>query len=439
MYTIPVYITALIESSAGTAYAVSEQTSELPVTQFGDWFPRGGFVMYPDRRASRLRIWTDVDGVDYQVIRAEFKLTASSTGNFAYALVEDHISLTGDNLGFKYLPAPGGLDQSNRVMVSETGAPGVFEAERVYYAGKSGHDRVTGFAVNALPVSTGQFGEYPLFVICHDSIWGLEQGADPSVAFNRMAPVSNNVGAAREALIANADQSVIVGHTDGLYVVTGSEARRFSEPVDDLLEGNLDGAALGYDDQNDVLLVSLPGPGLTYVYSFEFGAWYQVDPVYRLFFTDVPELIGIGPDGAPSIASQEDPGERVIEIRTRPLSLGAVNQLKRIMHSALRGWFSRETKQAARSALTFRIWGVAEDRSEVLIHQTEIFPQQGAGDPASGSEQTDLHFRPRYGSFYGYIIGLEGTLSAGLIREFQLNFEVRYAHRIRNQFAKTES
>ena len=118
------------------------------------------------------------------------------------------------------------LRHSNRLMQSEVSNPFVFARAGVVSVG---HTTITGMAAATHALSEGQFGEYPLYVFCHDGIWAMSTGADG--LFNARQPVSRDKCMSPQAIIPT-DRAVVFATSQGLKILRGAEVRTLSAPLD---------------------------------------------------------------------------------------------------------------------------------------------------------------------------------------------------------------
>lgn len=286
-----------------------------------DWFPfytgepmggsvysvlTNGVFSYPDRRARKIVVWEkdemifDPNTNEYNhITRASADLVQSQTQNFSY--------LTGfwpaDSTHVTFYPES--VNQrmnyySNRVQVSEVNAPFSFLAERTYYVGRSAGQEVIGFATNTLAVSEGQFGQYPVYVMCSDSIWALEQSQDPLVAFARISPVSLSHGAASTKQICNVGRFSAFVYQDGIFLIAGNEIEEISQAINNYPGSEeLDFSTLVLASRqragDNELLIS--DGNTVYVYNLRYQRWYSINRQRIKWFTQAGFLYGIDSQG----------------------------------------------------------------------------------------------------------------------------------------------
>lgn len=310
----------------------------------------GQVFSYPDRRAKRLFVWENDSGY---VLKSVTPLTASNTQNFSYIA----IGLPSNGASFtKTLPASTVNNRmnhaANRVQVSETNSPFTFLAGLTYYIGQSSNNVITAFAMNTLAISEGQFGQYPLYVFCKNSIWALEQGADPSIAFQRRSPVSLSHGVSSEKQITNLGRSIVFVYDDGIHVLYGSKIDEISQPIGNYPSKTvIDFSSLNISSRkrsgNDELLLS--DSQRVYIFSTEYQRWYQVNQAHKFWFKLDGRLYSLGTDNK-VYDHQELSAEAVTyKVVYDPIHFGKPDTLKRLYVVYLRGEISNLTMKVTPS------------------------------------------------------------------------------------------
>ena len=110
----------------------------------------------------------------------------------------------------------------NKIYESEEANPFVFPLDgRHTFTGK-----VLGVAVATTALSTGQFGQFPLYVFTDDGIWALETGNDGSFVTSK--PVSRDVCINPDS-ITTIDNAVVFVTEKGVMMISGSQVANLSE------------------------------------------------------------------------------------------------------------------------------------------------------------------------------------------------------------------
>jgi len=291
-----------------------------------------GIIGYPDKRAKECKIYVLDDGVYKRLI--SLKLTASKYMNFAYYHTDKFNSwkfteligtlLTGGALwnfnmiwlgyyrtGLLKLPVTNPLNteippdneiiDTNRIQISEVNNPFYYPAENSYQVGTG---TILACETNTEPLSTGQYGEYPLIVFTTKGIWTLFQGQG-DVLFSSVKPLNGEVAISKDQIISTGT-GVTYSTERGLYLIEGRTVTDLTQ----LLRGlpNLDiqavnnyilrlnhinlvqlvdslslidakgytlGAKTGFDKKNNELYVTNNNYNYSYVFSFESKLWHK--------------------------------------------------------------------------------------------------------------------------------------------------------------------
>lgn len=213
-------------------------------------YPRPyAFIICPDVRAkyADISVHKEIDGTELDtVIRVEMKEhpfldcsywygdisreivdfeTDADTMN-RYPIQKNHqVSINGTTIDL-YSYQRGGRSYTdvipNKIYESEEANPFVFPLDgRHTFTGK-----VLGVAVATTALSTGQFGQFPLYVFTDDGIWALETGNDGSFVTSK--PVSRDVCINPDS-ITTIDNAVVFVTEKGVMMISGSQVANLSE------------------------------------------------------------------------------------------------------------------------------------------------------------------------------------------------------------------
>jgi len=345
-----------------------------------------GIIGYPDKRARECKIYVLDDGIYKRLI--SLKLTASKYMNYAYYHTDKFNSgkydlignmITGGALwnfnmiwlgyyrtGLLKLPVTNPLNteippdneiiDTNRIQISEVNNPFYYPAENSYQVGTG---TILACATNTEPLSTGQYGEYPLIVFTTKGIWTLFQGQG-DVLFSSVKPLNGEVAISKDQIISTGT-GVTYSTERGLYLIEGRTVTVLTQ----LLRGlpNLDiqavnnyilrlnhinlvqlvdslslidakgytlGAKTGFDKKNNELYVTNNNYNYSYVFSFESKLWHKTSESYRILVNSYPELLGLHDDGSNdgvfSVSQDSFVTPVTVMLTTRPCKLdGEVN------------------------------------------------------------------------------------------------------------------
>lgn len=403
--------------------------------------------VYPSRNASYIEVWADYSGTykrlpstrsgstgrtraddepqdqEEAVPQARIKLVASLRNNFAYDpyLLRFDIPATppeypdgSDDLLF-YSEQNGAEHQPGRTYASDPLNPFKLTAARTYYT--ETREAVTAFGVNAMPISSGQFGEYPLYIFTQNSISTLEQVNDPAIAFGRISPVSMSIGCAGPQAIANTGRALLFASKYGVYALPSDLTAPISRPINPLITENMEGVSLGYYQQGDTQELWICAPEAsneTYCYSLKHQRWFSISGRRRHFIADATgRLYSIGEDypGVTDGLWQEEASvaaQTPIEIRTGELPFGMPDTPKRIWNIMVR-------------------WNADPEQTILNLNRVDT---NGTIIPLIPSDTKGPQARPRAGSGLIYTLRIAGTLAPDhWIESFDVRMEARYPHK----------
>ncbi len=338
---------------------------------------------YPDSRATKLEILTDDGTGQYYKIQS-FNLKKSTSGNYAYYHSDNFdINLTfelgsGKNFGWLYFYSEfteaeqinielylvaQTLSDSNRIQVSEVNNPFYFPAENSYQVGIG---KIIACAANTEPLSTGQFGEYPLQVFTSKGIWAMMQGQG-DVVFSNIVPSGSEVIKEGTTPVSTGNAVVFLNEKDWIFALSGRDIRRLSTPLDnpqsvdflnnvnlqyfiahanivqlsdyvdtDSLKVYMSGALLGFDKENNELLITNESYDYSYIFSFDSGFWYKISESYSVLINNYPFLEGLNSRGLIRISTETSTDKVQALFVTREQSLDFNEIYKKIDRSLIR-------------------------------------------------------------------------------------------------------
>lgn len=296
-------------------------------------------IGYNDSRAYRMAIVL-ADGT----VLLDTPLKKNIGMNFAYYHSE---SFTVDNSAGNYrdlLTAGGTLAitipeaietpfDSNRIQVSEIQNPLIYPAANSYQVGTG---NIIALAAGSEPLSTGQFGQFPLQVFTSKGIWALEIGSG-AVLYSNILPVNGEVADNAKNIISLMG-GVLYSTEKGLFIIFGRNVTELSEIVEGVPDAfnqstemvslctvakftpNIQGAVqevdfieylnsnnchIGYDQVNKELIVTKSTDGYpSFIYSFESKLWTTVGRTYELLINSWPRLYGVDSESIYDLSSE---------------------------------------------------------------------------------------------------------------------------------------
>lgn len=306
-----------IRTDTGTYQRISEEVLTLPGT---DLTIHDDLLVYPDRRVESFQVYVDSSGWK---LGAEYEAVASENLNLAYAQVPNPIDLSSPSGDMPSLSVNAEHDHDgNRMLVSGTNQPRDLRAGGTYFAGDGPNDTIVGFGSNAEPVSEGQYGGFPLFALCRQSIFAFEPAPanTEDVAFNQRVPLSTERGCVGRYAFTTVDNLIAFASRDGVYLIDGSVSfDSLSEPISSgtfvkAFAGCLGaGTALGTLNNANIDRVEIwvASGVLTFVYSPRHGRWHILDRARSYFHDYRGTLYGVSKrteegDGDDEPAGQPD-------------------------------------------------------------------------------------------------------------------------------------
>jgi hypothetical protein len=147
-----------------------------------------GIVTYTEVEDSDITqgTWT-VSRNKFSKLKYEYKLKASDNANFSYFINENLKPEFVEGKTYIEIPSESNRNQifQSGLKVSEVNNPFNFPAKNTYTIGNG---RALNLSSNAMRVSEGQFGQYPLYVFTEDGVYALQIGTD--VLYITQAPIS---------------------------------------------------------------------------------------------------------------------------------------------------------------------------------------------------------------------------------------------------------
>lgn len=344
-----------------------------------------------------------------------------------------------------YIPTPltTGFD-TNRLQVSEIQNPMVFPARYSYQVGTGDG---LALAAGSEPLSTGQFGQFPLQAFSSKGIWALEIGNNDFL-YSHVLPVNGEV-------INNPNNVIPIGMgvvyttQKGVFIIAGRDVQEISEVVEGSIDLNfiqlpevqgavsmpnfislssslslipflsyLSESKMGYDHLNRELLITNQNYRYSYIFSFESNTWTKVSPVYRLLVNAYPTLLGFTQDSCMNVSEEETAGFVDTLLITRPLSLDAPDFYKKIERCVLRADCSP---------------GQGRTVGWYLFASDDLNTWQFiTGIQRMGSNLQDFMFQRSNGSAKYYILVFAGNISpSGEINRTDVTLSPRWMHKLR--------
>lgn len=328
---------------------------------------------YPDSRAITARVFIRQGGVIKLSLTKQ--LESYQSLNFSASRGEE-LSVT-----FSLLPA-GTLKtvttsyyDDNRVQATEINNPFYFPAINSY---RIGFGKILGMSTNAIALSQGQFGQFPIFCFTTDGIWTMNIGSGENL-INTITPLSRHVCNNPES-ITPIDGGTAFTTNKGLFIISGTQVIEISDLVNgthnsritgtvnyEAIANNpnlyeiksflcsvpfltyISGAKIAWDHSEDhkELIISNSTYNYSWVYNLKHKLWFKISQAWESFVTDYPRTFGYKTVDATYYQddlSEEDFSEYIpVHLETRPLKLSR-SLFKMLNRLLVQGYLSEPEK-----------------------------------------------------------------------------------------------
>lgn len=250
------------------------------------------------------------------------------------------------------------------VYVSEANNPFAFTSE---LSVSIGCNEIYALSSAVKAMSTGQFGQFPLYAFTDNGVWALETMANG--AYSARQPVARDVCVYAQS-ITQLDGAVAFATNRGIMLLEGSETLCLSNPLAGVSKHNAynlprlrevskmgdllinddgltfleyaRGCRMIYDYAGQRLFVYNPLVTYAYVYSLKDKAWGMALTDIAQGINSYPEALAIDETGKlVDLHNPEAKGKVEGFLLTRPLKLDAPNAMKTIRAVVQRGYFKQ--------------------------------------------------------------------------------------------------
>lgn len=289
-------------------------------------------------------------------------------------------------------------EQPNVLKVSAVDNPFYYPTAQTYKF----EGNIEGLASNAEAISTGQFGQYPLFVFTTEGIWAMAVDASGQGAYVSQSPFSREVCSGAVCPVSG---GIVFTTARGVMAISGGQVTELSAPLDGLegqmLENSdalmtaifgkagkdkdrtntpvpirvyLDGAKLAYNYLHNEVILSNTAYRYSYVYSLANQEWSMIDVTFDVTTNKYPELVVYNNSTTKRITFNDGNEANAVVAITRPVKVDTLD-FKRLRQAALRCTFE--------GGLNFYVLGSNDGASFVCITGKE-YPS------VNGNEPTDV-------------------------------------------------
>jgi hypothetical protein len=309
------------------------------------------FVYYPDPNAYKMEIYSTISGyTSYTKYTIPLKVHPFLAGSYAINWDSEPETTTTTSIpDISNDPIP----SSNRLYISETLNPYIYPSNNIYTVGSG---KILGMASVARPLSTGQLGQFCLFVFCSDGNYALSLNNEGT--YTNISAIQRDVCVNADS-ITTLDNEVVYLTSRGAAVTNASSIDMLSTmlngvpesiPDDIVSEYPLTAASISNLISSSYIAYDYPNQRIiffgttvnSFVYALDSQTWstartypirsvinvYPYAYIHKLYTTKIVKLDI--PD------SFEDDTERSGIIYTRPMKLDSYS-LKRIRQYRLEG------------------------------------------------------------------------------------------------------
>lgn len=311
------------------------------------------YLSYPDSRAVKMIIYNDK-------YYDEIPLKPHPFLNIAYSLKGLYPYSITDKYGtYTPLPEDSVSVAPNKLKVSNVSNPFYFPAKQTYTVSSR---NIVAMATATTALSTGQFGQFPLYVFTGEGVFALSVGTG-DIAYANSFSVTRDVCNNPDSIVST-DDAIVFSTDSGLKVLSGSTVRDISSDMEGYLPTVVDSspmikkiagvggfsdklsstefiyyleeAKVGYNYEDKEVIVANRNYPYSYVFNMQSGSWYKISVSINRFLNSYPECLAVF--NAHGVYNMHN-GHRTVNkilLLTRPIKFGTLTH-KRIVQSAIRG------------------------------------------------------------------------------------------------------
>lgn len=338
-------------------------------------------------------------------------------------------------------------EEKDVLRVSALDNPFVFPSTQEY---KFDGD-IVAIASNAEAISTGQFGQYPLFVFTTEGIWAMQVDSTGKTAYSTQTPFSREVC---NGAVCALSGGVAFTTDRGVMMISGGQVVNLSAVLDapeaELLEYSNDlvteifkqaddkltsvenlkpvpirqylkeenGAKLAYNYLANELIVSNKAYGFSYVYGFDSQTWSMIGTTFDVVTNSYPELVVFdGDNGGVMYEFKDGEGANRVVAITRPFTMGSFD-FKRLRQAALRCTFEGK--------LNFYLLG-SNDGATFSVITGKEYPSKNGKEPTNVTRRDLITAMSRSRQYKYFAIAIAGDME-GRITMAELLVDAGFAN-----------
>ena len=329
------------------------------------------------------------------------------------------------------------VNKTNILKVSAVDNPFYFPTAQTYkFEGE-----IVGLASNAEAISTGQFGQYPLFVFTDTGIWAMGVDTSGQGAYTTQSPFSREVC---NGAICPVSGGVVFSTDKGVMVISGGQVADLSAALDgfevDFFKYNAEmwnaifakagkgvvnpvpireyikGAVLAYNYHYNEIILSNKARGYSYVYSLTNQVWSVIDTVFDLTTNKYPELVVFNKGEGCMYTFKDGAALNKVVAITRPFTLGSID-FKRLRQAGLRTTFN--------GRLNFYVLGSIDGAVFKCITGKEV--DADVANPNGGTYRDLITAMSRSKQYKYFAIAIAGRMS-GRVSMAELLVDMGFAN-----------
>ena len=287
---------------------------------------------------------------------------------------------------------------------------------------------IVALASNAEAISSGQFGQYPLYVFTTEGIWAMQVDSTGKTAYSTQTPFSREVCCGDVCPVSG---GVVFTTERGLMAISGGNVVELSKPLDGLeellfnssgmLAGQIftraeyddhtkfepvpireyiKGAKLAYNYLHNEVILSNVNYGYSYVYSLDNQTWGVIDKTFDVTTNSYPELKVFNSDKGVMYEFKDGADANKVVAITRPFTLGSFDY-KRLRQAALRTTFE--------GTLNFYLLGSNDGANFVCITGKE-YPSKNGGESMNVTRRDLITAMSRSRQYKYFAIAIAGNM-----------------------------
>lgn len=268
------------------------------------------YLSYPDSRAVKMIIYNDK-------YYDEIPLKPHPFLNIAYSLKGLYPYSITDKYGtYTPLPEDSVSVAPNKLKVSNVSNPFYFPAKQTYTVSSR---NIVAMATATTAMSTGQFGQFPLYVFTGEGVFALSVGTG-DIAYANSFSVTRDVCNNPDSIVST-DDAIVFSTDSGLKILSGSTVRDISSDMDGYLPTVVDSspiikkiagvggfsdklsstefiyyleeAKVGYNYEDKEVIVANRNYPYSYVFNMQSSSWYKISASINRFLNSYPECLAV--------------------------------------------------------------------------------------------------------------------------------------------------